>query len=106
MNKPITKSPDDLVAAVCDALGNHPEDITGTLQSSSDAMSWLADTFQAIIDATNSDRLPAVSLDVIERWARHGRYLAEDFSSTIDAQHEAMQRAMDKAGIKHGGDHE
>lgn len=101
MNKPITKSPDALVAVVWDALGNHPEDIMSMVRNASDVLLTLSNLLWLMGNA-----LDRGDIEEAQRHIRIGQYLAESFGENADTDVAEMKLAMDKAGIKHGVDHE
>ncbi len=85
---------EDLITAVKEAFGQHPEDVLGPAKMAAEGLSWLNEILVSIRrEAEGENCAPR-----IVKLAAAGAYLAVDLENYCGSEHESMLQRLQEVG--------
>lgn len=74
----------------------HPEDVISPIRSAAQALGWLEEILQIIVQESGAERINSVR---VKSLAEAGAYIAYDIGNFADDAHETMLESLRLAGV-------
>ena len=87
-------TPDDLIAAVKEAFGQHAEDVLSPAKMADEAFGWLHEIFISIQREVEGENFALR----VAKLAAAGAYIAVDLENYCGSEHESMLQRLQEVG--------